>query len=195
MQLSYISTHSLTKRLTLYHIAKRKWQTISTHSLTKRLTVLSWIFYAIIFISTHSLTKRLTIRVFPEPFVLEYFNSQPHEEADFRIIICVNFYIYFNSQPHEEADVIAYMGKVRMEIFQLTASRRGWHWDTVTEFAGKVISTHSLTKRLTTERTASREKMVFQLTASRRGWRLKDVAELLEEIFQLTASRRGWRQF
>ena len=56
-----------------------------------------------------------------------YFNSQPHEEADVRKLLQQVYVFYFNSQPHEEADEIA-------------QSQKGW-W--------KLISTHSLTKRLT----------------------------------------------
>ena len=78
-----------------------------------------------IYISTHSLTKRLTLAsqfsgrtaAFqltasrrgwqPEERqddIRQHFNSQPHEEADWRIAPCVATHKYFNSQPHEEAD-------------------------------------------------------------------------------------------
>ena len=36
--------------------------------------------------------------------VIFYFNSQPHEEADNRTAEDVQASVYFNSQPHEEAD-------------------------------------------------------------------------------------------
>ena len=58
--LPFISTHSLTKRLTddaTFHGIERN---ISTHSLTKRLTEASDKHEPWIRISTHSLTKRLT---------------------------------------------------------------------------------------------------------------------------------------
>ena len=55
--------------------------------------------------------------------------------------------------------------------FQLTSSRRGWHWSDV------LISATSL----------------FQLTSSRRGWRKHWLRRVLFIIFQLTSSRRGWR--
>ena len=57
---------------------------------------------------------------------------------------------YFNSQPHEEADIGGFLQRISEEI----------------------ISTHSLTKRLTTQKAHCRTEMLFQLTASRRGWRL-----------------------
>ena len=55
-----------------------------------------------------------------------YFNSQPHEEADWRTWLSRRIRSYFNSQPHEEADR-------RQDCL----------------FAASFISTHSLTKRLT----------------------------------------------
>ena len=78
-------------------------------------------------ISTHSLTKRLTKERMANLLIHGYFNSQPHEEADFLYIqhhaapristhsltkrltfqqLYEHFLPNFNSQPHEEADVI-----------------------------------------------------------------------------------------
>ena len=55
---------------------------ISTHSLTKRLTT-GFQFVSNVFdISTHSLTKRLTVYDREYILVTADFNSQPHEEAD-----------------------------------------------------------------------------------------------------------------
>ena len=145
--------------------------------------------------------------------VFYYFNSQPHEEADDNLITLITAgftfqltasrrgwlerfefrcsYLHFNSQPHEEADERNRCTQRRNEIsthsltkrlttallvgndriiFQLTASRRGWHfyfW--CSDRAGK-----------------------FQLTASRRGWQADRVSTKLKSVFQLTASRRGW---
>ncbi len=99
-----ISTHSLTKRLTITII--RRFTTIfyfnsqpheeadiffklsvcnffiSTHSLTKRLTICSGTCSGTCDISTHSLTKRLTTPIWQKMMRIENFNSQPHEEAD-----------------------------------------------------------------------------------------------------------------
>ena len=58
---------------------------------------------------------------------VSYFNSQPHEEADSFPGWPKHDLYYFNSQPHEEADV----------------------WFLVL-WCNRIISTHSLTKRLTT---------------------------------------------
>ena len=79
-----ISTHSLTKRLTNTVVGIRSKKVISTHSLTKRLTMttLDWLLTESI--STHSLTKRLTRPGLSQEESDEYFNSQPHEEADER---------------------------------------------------------------------------------------------------------------
>ena len=59
--LTIISTHSLTKRLTVRELTLDNTLTISTHSLTKRLTVRELTLDNTLTISTHSLTKRLTI--------------------------------------------------------------------------------------------------------------------------------------
>ena len=87
----------------VYRIEIRGW-TISTHSLTKRLTYINAGTLIVRDISTHSLTKRLTIASRTLPGGLEYFNSQPHEEADAVLLLLFALLTYFNSQPHEEAD-------------------------------------------------------------------------------------------
>ena len=99
---------------------------ISTHSLTKRLTIENFYNLQRTGISTHSLTKRLTHQV----------------------NIYFFFLFYFNSQPHEEADAIRKYENNNYRLFQLTASRRGWH--------SKVVCCCAI--------------FIFQLTASRRGW-------------------------
>ena len=80
---------------------------ISTHSLTKRLTFDDFLKTVDMNISTHSLTKRLTFIMLSSQTNQEYFNSQPHEEADCFWIRWVYITSHFNSQPHEEADFIA----------------------------------------------------------------------------------------
>ena len=121
---------------------------ISTHSLTKRLTYINAGTLIVRDISTHSLTKRLTIASRTLPGGLEYFNSQPHEEADAVLLLLFALLTYFNSQPHEEADSTFCMFSIFWFVFQLTASRRGWR-------ISKQEANH---------------RAIFQLTASRRGW-------------------------
>ena len=57
---------------------------ISTHSLTRRLTVTPVRRSIVAEISTHSLTRRLTFRENAVRQAVEHFNSQPHKEADSR---------------------------------------------------------------------------------------------------------------
>ena len=107
--------------------------------------------------------------------------------------------------------------KLQGMIFQLTASRGGWRTHTADMMAARIISTHSLTRRLTmcnwrfkalcristhslTRRLTSTYTrrtcwMAFQLTASRGGWRRSQWLSVTEHTFQLTASRGGWRVF
>ena len=124
--ISEISTHILTKRMTLFCLRPCRTDlyfnshpheeddmslrfcieviSISTHILTKRMTV-----YPInrqhsrSVISTHILTKRMTL----------YFKTLKV------------WYINFNSHPHEEDDdnILSYDTDM---LFQLTSSRRGW---------------------------------------------------------------------
>ena len=54
---------------------------ISTHILTKRMTVFTWYVCYCICISTHILTKRMTARLELRMY-MEHFNSHPHEEDD-----------------------------------------------------------------------------------------------------------------
>ena len=60
-------------------------------------------------------------------YLYMYFNSQPHKEADLSCFCNYNNIDYFNSQPHKEAD-----------------------WDSDLLKQSLDISTHSLTRRLTT---------------------------------------------
>ena len=102
--------------------------------------------------------------------IIGYFNSQPHEEADGRIMKSSWLHIHFNSQPHEEAD-------------------ESFIWVSCIRY----ISTHSLTKRLTAVKFIVKGAIIFQLTASRRGWQDGRKNYSITIAFQLTASRRGWR--
>ena len=122
--MSAISTHSLTRRLTVYLQQYTDHWMISTHSLTRRLTNIPYTPKMLADISTHSLTRRLTGHDRISWDTWWNFNSQPHKEADgdsVTVLYVVNFisthsltrYIryrllfslhYFNSQPHKEAD-------------------------------------------------------------------------------------------
>ena len=191
-----ISTHSLTKRLTttgkvpawLYFVfqltasrrgwrtASRSWQCTEWFQLTasRRGWHRCWPLWVLRYLFQLTASRR----GWPHPLVLlsvntHYFNSQPHEEADYTSVVWTMKRNYFNSQPHEEAD-------------PLCVNSPSWQ---------RNISTHSLTKRLTKRVHYTFDAIiVFQLTASRRGWRA--ALSALQEIcsFQLTASRRGWRQ-
>ena len=119
---------------------------ISTHSLTRRLTLLLRETLRFYYISTHSLTRRLTHPFHSPSSCPVYFNSQPHKEADDCFICNVYGYIisthsltrrltstlfsivhqaYFNSQPHKEADNHHVAIAVTTGVFQLTASQGG----------------------------------------------------------------------
>ena len=99
----YISTHSLTRRLTGSFTFDLILIDISTHSLTRRLTgkIVNHTDNEII--STHSLTRRLT---------------------QVRHLYHI-WSMYFNSQPHKEADKMFNDNELLWLLFQLTASQGG----------------------------------------------------------------------
>ena len=126
------------------------------------------------------------------PANLLNFNSQPHEEADCSHRRCYRFYAI---STHSLTKRLTYLCPlcIKVIIFQLTASRRGWQWLEVQARFARNISTHSLTKRLTEyQDEAFTGANTFQLTASRRGWREAGIPYEVQKAFQLTASRRGW---
>ena len=141
-----ISTHSLTKRLTLY---VSLWVLCQKHFNSQPHEEADWAI-------NRELIKHTD------------FNSQPHEEADF----CHNFFTpfisHFNSQPHEEADAEHLLVYCNAQISTHSLTKRltvSADHSSITV----VISTHSLTKRLTTICLYWALKWIFQLTASRRG--------------------------
>ena len=99
-----ISTHILTKRMTVYHafwIPRCIFQLTSS----RRGWLLNPYYQALgINISTHILTKRMTDSLFCQDFFVFYFNSHPHEEDD-------------KNRKFYERGLVS---------FQLTSSRRGW---------------------------------------------------------------------
>ena len=142
---------------------------ISTNSLTKRLTNIGVTTsqQMIHFNSQpHEEADSSTVYMFSADSVFQLTASR-------RVYLCqVCSITYFNSQPHEEADDENEFMRSFMERFQLTASRRGWHTDVPSVVHAPTfqltasrrgwlpdrddraryhrISTHSLTKRLTT---------------------------------------------
>ena len=146
-----ISTHSLTRRLTIRYTIVNRCVLISTHSLTRRLTGNSSYILSANYISTHSLTRRLTT----SDTILDIVKSD------------------FNSQPHKEAD--EYETEIQMDIFISTHSLTRRLTTNACDCAiGWSISTHSLTRRLTIFINSSSSFPKFQLTASQGGWQSAD---------------------
>ena len=146
----------------------------------------------------------------------KYFNSQPHEEADAIVWSAIfnalafqltasrrgwrteGFWrtqeLYFNSQPHEEADIWPTLSPIRPIEFQLTASRIDWRYRQWYFLRKLCISTHSLTKRLTTRKFS--EGLTTRYFNSQPHEEADETCSTIQNYyrrFQLTASRRGWR--
>ena len=106
-------------------IASGQQSSISTHSLTRRLTIRTTQVYVYVDISTHSLTRRLTtIRFYYFPFSIFQLTAS---QGGWPILpFCSGLRNYFNSQPHKEADKNATQERNYIKAFQLTASQGGW---------------------------------------------------------------------
>ena len=192
---------------------KTSWLAISTHSLTRRLTIFALSEDHCMCISTHSLTRRLTEenqrilceRVFQltasqggwqsadrEIITCTYFNSQPHKEADWSTYTSKQFWDYFNSQPHKEADdwhAIVQSSMISISTHSLT---RRLTVSPYSAFFVTEISTHSLTRRLT-------PVLGFCTLLHHFNSQPHKEADLPPapwydglSIFQLTASQGGW---
>ena len=188
-----ISTHILTKRMTVYHafwIPRCIFQLTSS----RRGWLLNPYYQALgINISTHILTKRMTDSLFCQDFFVFYFNSHPHEEDD--NISCFVRWLreYFNSHPHEEDDEIftAMMSYSQGISTHILTKRMTGTMSLLAQL--RDISTHILTKRMTSSNSNCTTAPSFQLTSSRRGWRFSRCSVSVCNVFQLTSSRRGWQ--
>ena len=101
-------------------------------------------------ISTHDLTKRSTTCSKKADYILEYFNSRPHEEVD-RELEGEELRKYnFNSRPHEEVDGKRKCGLCLVSYFNSRPHEEVDGYAAVREHHGN-ISTHDLTKRSTLE--------------------------------------------
>ena len=185
-----ISTHILTKRMTIIHSFAAPAIYISTHILTKRMTDGFPTFCILCVISTHILTKRMTTLQQLVRLSERYFNSHPHEEDDHLLCfvlpivtfqltssrrgwpVVVQFHSrlrYFNSHPHEEDDwlfISTYGSMIYFNSHPHEEDDLPGHWIGVAFH----ISTHILTKRMTNIWECLCYTDTFQLTSSRRGW-------------------------
>ena len=76
-------------------------------------------------ISTHDLTKRSTMEQYQKSFIMEHFNSRPHEEVDLKVFETPSIRGLFQlttSRRGRHDDAVAKYGLI---LFQLTTSRRG----------------------------------------------------------------------
>ena len=123
----------------------------------------------------------------------KYFNSHPHEEDDAgERVVKHNENIFQLTSSRRGWPVLPCTANLASVIFQLTSSRRGWPYQSNRHGEGLVfqltssrrgwrlsisfctssspISTHILTKRMTTFVLIFTVTELFQLTSSRRGW-------------------------
>ena len=156
--------------MTIYRLRWCEFYFISTHILTKRMTLdifRKWTGHSI---STHILTKRMTCT----------FSSSNSSGLSFQLTSSRRGWPGQLDSPQF------------VQTFQLTSSRRGWLPLICVKCYRNSISTHILTKRMTTAIYVPVTYKIFQLTSSRRGWLRAGNCENLSRVFQLTSSRRGW---
>ena len=142
-----ISTHILTKRMTISIGEILMPYIISTHILTKRMTILSEAMQdGLVFQLTSSRRGWLSHhRMISSGWD---FNSHPHEEDDLAKSSALYVLSYFNSHPHEEDDYTSWHCTSDCCISTHILTKR------MTDFlcwwnCHFVISTHILTKRMT----------------------------------------------
>ena len=123
-------------------------RSISTHILTKRMTLCRYYLLSNSIISTHILTKRMTIQTDSSMPSWINFNSHPHEEDD--LVYPVQFH-FNNISTHILTKRMTFTRQMLSNTvkFQLTSSRRGWRCRRFFLFLMGFISTHILTKRMT----------------------------------------------
>ena len=122
-------------------------------------------------ISTHILTRRMTVNVFHCLFLLLYFNSHPHEEDD-RLIPAILLCCF---------------------LFQLTSSRGGWPACFLAFWTLFSISTHILTRRMTTVESKRDGTPCISTHILTRRMTSAFFPKATHGIFQLTSSRGGWQ--
>ena len=77
---------------------------ISTHSLTRRLTIRPPFLCSVWKHFNSQPHKEADLKQSVIRLPQLYFNSQPHKEADVNLRMILNRHCDFNSQPHKEAD-------------------------------------------------------------------------------------------
>ena len=188
-----ISTHILTKRMTLWWLLCSSPFDISTHILTKRTTIFSmasssalifqltssrrgWPFLLsviafLITISTHILTKRMTFHFRVTQWMENISTHILTKRMTPPVFLLLSCYKYFNSHPHEEDDV----------------------YKNIVGYASS-ISTHILTKRMTAMKHSLKFwKGYFNSHPHEEDDHDGERKKNMEFLFQLTSSRRGWR--
>ena len=142
---------------------------ISTHILTRRMTIYIFLCSDVINISTHILTRRMTCTINATKGWYRHFNSHPHEEDDgisFKEFRISKISTHILTRRMTTKIYIHLM----LDIFQLTSSRGGWRITYYDCSSFISISTHILTRRMTLSTPILRKIFQFQLTSSRGGW-------------------------
>ena len=140
--LADISTHILTKRMTIIQDFPAPSGNISTHILTKRMTFSTLSLCNICSnISTHILTKRMTnpLILLITPLIFQLTSSRRGWPKVGRTQLLEQaFQLTSSRRGWRGFEAVSFMSN----SFQLTSSRRGWHSRTIMLMSKKYFNSH-----------------------------------------------------
>ena len=121
------------------------------------------------------------------------FNSHPHEEDDSLLLSDWQHMWYFNSHPHEEDDYLIGCINEHKKISTHILTKRMTTIATAAAMSSK-ISTHILTKRMTILTVGRKTAKIYFNSHPHEEDDSLARQYLFGVTFQLTSSRRGWQR-
>ena len=167
--LAYFNSHPHEEDDDIALLNDEKANGISTHILTKRMTVFPSFPTGNITISTHILTKRMTNIYLVCCWEVWHFNSHPHEEDD-NSLFFRKFFIWISTHILTKRMTAFIVFGIVSFTFQLTSSRRGWPLSVKTTALPNNFNSHPHEEDDCVSKFSCWEHNKFQLTSSRRGW-------------------------
>ena len=164
---------------------------ISTHILTRRMTVSFSSFSSFSSISTHILTRRMTMVVARLTSSLLHFNSHPHKEDDFRYLIAsenenisthiltrrmtsmlfaLGTFTYISTHILTRRMTSIRAFAMQAAVFQLTSSQGGWREVIPVKYSRSYFNSHPHKEDDAISGSNTFAWLTFQLTSSQGGW-------------------------
>ena len=197
-----------------YHFDWDEQKFISTHSLTRRLTATNLAAFCKVDNFNSQPHKEADADMLPKSQKIKYFNSQPHKEADICLLTFIRisgiFQLTASQGGWRRKNTILYLQSLfqltasqggwqflqqRMtftDTFQLTASQGGWRFKTIWNRTRKNFNSQPHKEADAFPHRHYMNGKRFQLTASQGGWLIAVREQWNRRAFQLTASQGGW---